>query len=74
MLAAYLALPFDVVPDVIPVLGQLDDALLVGAVLRFVIRGASRGVAREHWPGSDASFEALLRLTGTAQPGSARAP
>src|SRR4051794_19195188 len=33
-LAAYLALPFDLVPDFVPVAGVLDDALVVALVLR----------------------------------------
>ena len=38
LLLAYLALPFDLVPDFIPVLGYADDAILVSWVLRSVIR------------------------------------
>src|SRR5437867_13198046 len=37
-LLAYLALPFDLVPDFIPVVGQLDDVLVTAIVLRAFLR------------------------------------
>lgn len=61
---AYLAFPLDLVPDFIPVLGQLDDALVVALALRALARGAGVGLLAEHWPGPEASLRAVLRLAG----------
>jgi uncharacterized membrane protein YkvA (DUF1232 family) len=67
MLAAllgYLALPFDLVPDFIPVAGQLDDVLVVGFVLRRLLRSGGDALVREHWPGPQQSLAFVLRLAG----------
>ncbi len=60
-LIAYLALPIDVVPDFIPVAGQLDDVLAVALVLRILLRGGRELVA-ELWSGPRASLDVILRL------------
>lgn len=59
---AYLASPIDLIPDFIPVAGQLDDALVVTLALRHVLRGAPAGLLEELWPGPPASLRALSRL------------
>ena len=64
VLLVYLAIPFDLIPDFIPVLGYADDAIIVTAVLRSVVRRAGLPAVRAHWPGSDDGFAALCRLTG----------
>jgi len=61
-LIAYLAMPLDLVPDFIPIAGQLDDVILVVVVLRLVLRAGGPSLLREHWPGPPASLNALLRL------------
>jgi uncharacterized membrane protein YkvA (DUF1232 family) len=58
----YLLLPFDVVPDFIPVVGYADDVLVAALGLRLVLRGAGPEVVTEHWSGPAGLLPALLRL------------
>jgi uncharacterized membrane protein YkvA (DUF1232 family) len=64
LLFVYLAIPFDLIPDFIPVLGYADDAIIVTAVLRSTVRSAGLDAVRKHWPGTEDGFTALSRLTG----------
>jgi uncharacterized membrane protein YkvA (DUF1232 family) len=68
LLLAYVAMPFDLVPDVVPVLGYADDAVLVVWVLRSVVRRAGDDAVARHWPGTADGLATVRRLVG----GSAR--
>jgi uncharacterized membrane protein YkvA (DUF1232 family) len=61
-LIGYLALPFDLVPDFIPVAGQLDDGIIVALVLCTVLRSGGPDLLRQHWPGPAASLNVLMRV------------
>jgi uncharacterized membrane protein YkvA (DUF1232 family) len=58
----YLAMPFDLIPDFIPVVGQVDDALIVVAALRHVVRRSGIELVEELWPGSERGLRAVLKL------------
>jgi uncharacterized membrane protein YkvA (DUF1232 family) len=62
VLLVYLATPIDLVPDFIPVAGQLDDAIMVVLALRIALRGSGEALLREHWPGPERSLRVILRL------------
>jgi uncharacterized membrane protein YkvA (DUF1232 family) len=61
---AYLAFPIDLVPDFLPVVGQLDDAVLLGLALRILVRGGNAELVRRAWPGPQASLTLVLRAAG----------
>ena len=56
--------PIDLVPEFIPVLGPLDDAILAVLVLRHLVKRADREIVAEAWPGDPATLERMLRLAG----------
>jgi uncharacterized membrane protein YkvA (DUF1232 family) len=62
LLLGYLLMPFDLVPDFIPVAGQLDDAILVAAVLAYAARSTGRELIEELWPGSERGLRVVLAL------------
>ena len=63
-IGAYLFFPIDLIPDFIPIAGQLDDVIVVGLVLRSLVRVDGGELVREHWPGPQRSLELVLRAAG----------
>lgn len=66
LLLLYLALPVDLVPDFIPVIGYADDAIVVALVLRGVVRRAGPQALEDHWPGTPEGLATLRRVAGLA--------
>ena len=59
---AYLASPLELIPDFIPVVGYVDDAVVLAWALRRIVRAAGPIVVREQWPGPARSLGTVLRL------------
>jgi uncharacterized membrane protein YkvA (DUF1232 family) len=60
---AWFASPVDLIPEFIPFLGPLDDAVVAALILRRLGRTAGRSVVEEHWRGDPA---VIGRLLGTS--------
>ncbi len=60
--ALYLAMPIDLIPDFIPVAGQLDDAIVAAFALRYVIGTTPRELVAEHWPGDPETLRRILAI------------
>lgn len=64
VLLVYLASPIDLIPDFLPVIGYADDAIIVVATLRSVVRRAGAETVRCHWKGTDEGLATLSRIAG----------
>jgi len=53
--------PIDLVPEFIPVLGPLDDAVVAALILRHVLRSSGPEVIADHWRGNPETLDRLLR-------------
>jgi len=60
--AAWIVSPIDLIPEFIPFLGPLDDAVVAALILRRLVRTAGRDVVLEHWHGDPATIARLLRV------------
>jgi uncharacterized membrane protein YkvA (DUF1232 family) len=58
--AVWVASPIDLIPEFLPVIGPLDDVVVVALLLRFAARRVPREVLAEAWPGEPALLDRLL--------------
>lgn len=56
---AYVFSPLDLIPDVLPFLGQVDDAYIVAIALQRLINSAGPDILKEHWEGGMDVFNTL---------------
>ena len=61
-MAFYLASPLDLIPDMIPFVGLLDDVLLVALVIDGLLNHLDRAVLLKYWPGRPASLDAVAAV------------
>jgi len=61
--AAYLAMPFDIIPDWLPGIGYLDDIALVGFTLHRLVKTVPPEVLQEHWDGAIPLPDVVKRLS-----------
>ena len=65
---AWFVSPIDLIPEFVPVIGPLDDAVVAALVLRAVLRRTGREIATEHWRGDPDTLQRLLRIAGVGAP------
>lgn len=65
---AYLVMPLDLIPDVIPFFGELDDAAVLFLTVRRLLRRATPDVIAAHWKGDPAwlTDSGMARVLGAA--------
>jgi uncharacterized membrane protein YkvA (DUF1232 family) len=57
----WLASPIDLLPEFLPVIGPIDDALVAGLALRHLVKRAGVPLVRSHWRGEPATLDLILR-------------
>ena len=62
MLAGYLVLPVDLIPDFIPGIGQADDLLVAAFALDQILNRVPDHVVREHWDGEDDVLDVVRQI------------
>ena len=67
-LAPYLLSPIDLVPDFIPVIGAMDDAMVVLLVLQWVAVGVGRDVLESHWHGTPDVLDVVFGVLADVEP------
>ncbi|WP_026928566.1 DUF1232 domain-containing protein [Glycomyces tenuis] len=56
----YLASPIDLIPEFLPVIGPLDDVVVVALALRYAARSVPREVLLAAWPGERRLIDRLI--------------
>jgi len=59
---AWFLSPIDLIPEFLPVVGPLDDAIVAALVLRHVLRRTDRTVLADYWRGEPGTLDAILRI------------
>lgn len=55
----YTALPIDVIPDALPLIGQLDDVVVLYVAVDWLLTNTDESVLLEHWDGDPRTLRAI---------------
>ncbi|MCA1841225.1 MAG: YkvA family protein [Actinomycetota bacterium] len=61
-IAAYLVVPFDLIPDWLPGIGQLDDLVLIALALDTMVNRIPEEIIKEHWDGEEDVLELIRTI------------
>lgn len=64
---AWFISPIDLIPEFLPVIGPLDDAIVAALVLRHVLKRTDRSVLADHWRGGSDTLDKIIRLRFTSK-------
>ena len=59
---AYLMSPIDVIPDMVPGVGQLDDIIIVAFALDHLLNRIPEDLVKEHWDGDEDVLEVVRHV------------
>lgn len=57
----YLLNPLDLVPEFLPIVGPIDDAIVAALTLRYLVKAAGVAIVEERWRGERSTLDMLLR-------------
>jgi uncharacterized membrane protein YkvA (DUF1232 family) len=66
LVVGYLASPIDLIPDMIPGMGQLDDLVIAAFALDYMINRVPDEILREHWDGDEDVLELIRNIAEIA--------
>jgi uncharacterized membrane protein YkvA (DUF1232 family) len=64
---AYVIMPLDIIPDFIPVIGHVDDLVLVVMGLNMILNEIDPKVLADNWSGEGEVLEQIQKITATAE-------
>ena len=62
LLGGYLVSPIDILPDVIPGIGQLDDLVVAALALDMILNRVPEEVVLEHWEGDEDILQVVRQI------------
>ena len=66
ILMGYVVSPVDIIPDIFPAIGQLDELVIAAFVLDQMLNRVSPDIVREHWDGDQDILEIVQEVLDIA--------